>query len=360
MENSRFVVLTGHLSEYPLPDLVGILRHQRKTGRLTIEYPKSPGTFFFHNGELVDAKLNDLTGLQAVCVALAQPEAAFNFNPLIQPSQRSIAPSFDRVVSELFGCWGESALQIEVTKIDGNSERTLPPSPPPSITPQIEGRTIAENAKRSLPPAPAPSHTPLPGSQQVLGLLSAPQTFVKRRSFRFFAAAMLVTAGFSIVIAFSWILKSARASSAKTTPETTLQVRGKSIQAEVQKPTIGGDEASKPARTSERLRRQDNSVSTVKREPRSQSSSSIEPSSQAASAGSNEVTKTPADSAGTPQSVSIVMQVENGRVVKASIENHKLGMDSYEALALRIAKQRRYPSKVSGQESVKISFARPN
>ena len=116
MENDRFVVLTGHLSNYPLSDLVGILRHQRKSGRLLIEYPKGPATFFFQNGELIDARMNELTGLQAICVALAQPEASFNFNPLIQSPRRSIEPSLQRAVSELFGCWDESALQIEAMR----------------------------------------------------------------------------------------------------------------------------------------------------------------------------------------------------------------------------------------------------
>src|ERR1043166_5256811 len=107
MQSNRFVVLTGHLSNYPLSDLVGILRHQRKSGRLLIEYPKGPAMLFFHDGELVDARLNDLNGLQAVCVALAQPDASFNFNPLIQSPRRSIEPSLQRAVSELFGCWEE-------------------------------------------------------------------------------------------------------------------------------------------------------------------------------------------------------------------------------------------------------------
>ena len=53
MQNNRFVVLTGHLSNYPLSDLVGILRHQRKSGRLLIEYAKGPATFFFQDGELI-------------------------------------------------------------------------------------------------------------------------------------------------------------------------------------------------------------------------------------------------------------------------------------------------------------------
>src|SRR5690242_6168233 len=135
MQHNRFVVLTGHLNQYPLSDLVGILRHQKKTGRLLIEYPKGPAMFFFHEGELVDARLNDLSGLQAICVALAQPDAAFNFNPLIPATRRSIEPSLQRAVSELFGCWDESALQLETTAatrpaFERRSEPlALPPAP---------------------------------------------------------------------------------------------------------------------------------------------------------------------------------------------------------------------------------------
>ena len=59
------------------------------------------------------------------------------------------------------------------------------------------------------------------------------------------------------------------------------------------------------------------------------------------------------------QAIKVVMQIENGRVLKASIANHKPGMDSYEALALRIARQRRFPATVSGGETVTISVSRP-
>ncbi len=113
MQHSRFLVLTGHLNDYPLSDLVGILRHQQKTGRLLIEYPNSPASFFFNEGELVDAQLDNLSGLQAICVALAQPPSSFNFNPLIRPTRRSIENSLQKVVSELLGCWGENELEVE-------------------------------------------------------------------------------------------------------------------------------------------------------------------------------------------------------------------------------------------------------
>jgi hypothetical protein len=52
--------------------------------------------------------------------------------------------------------------------------------------------------------------------------------------------------------------------------------------------------------------------------------------------------------------VRVILQVENGRVTQASIGNHKPGMEAYEALALRIARQRRYPAAASGQQTVMI------
>jgi hypothetical protein len=55
------------------------------------------------------------------------------------------------------------------------------------------------------------------------------------------------------------------------------------------------------------------------------------------------------------RSISVVMQIENGRVLNASIANHAAGMDNFEALALRIARQRRYPTAKNGNETVTIS-----
>ena len=339
MQNNRFVVLTGHLRDYPLSDLVGILRHQRKTGRLIIEYPKGPGIFFFNEGELVDAQLSDLTGLKAIYVALAQPEASFNFNPLIHSSRRTIAPSFQRVVSELFGCWDESALQIEGTAIVGDSERSLPPVQTPSNTPQL----ISSGNPR--PPL----------------LLPAVQVGIERRSLLFLTAAAVVIVGLSAAIALSARLNLARSSSDKTTSGATEQALPKPVKTQIQKPAISPYETSKTARTSEQSRRPVvNAVSTVGPEPKTQPASSSEPFSQVPSGSSSEQAGTPSNSVAGTQFVKVIMQIENGRVLKAAIANHKPGMDSYEGLALRIAKQRRYPATVTGQESVQITVSRPN
>ncbi|HET6892289.1 MAG TPA: tetratricopeptide repeat protein [Pyrinomonadaceae bacterium] len=49
--------------------------------------------------------------------------------------------------------------------------------------------------------------------------------------------------------------------------------------------------------------------------------------------------------------ITVQMEIKNGRVTYAAVENRRPGMEAYEASALRIARQRRYPSYKNGQES---------
>ncbi|HEX6045529.1 MAG TPA: DUF4388 domain-containing protein [Pyrinomonadaceae bacterium] len=269
MQNDRFVVLTGHLSNYPLSDLVGILRHQRKSGRLLIEYAKGPATFFFQNGELVDARMNELTGLQAIVVAMAQPEAAFNFNPLIQTPRRSIEPSLQRVVSELLGCWDESALQIEAAPVRA------------AVPPRLE--------PLALPPAPL--------------------SLIRRRS-PLLVAAVLVGVGLSTVIAVTGGFKA-------ETPPAPVSAAVATQTPEPQR-VAQPEPATKPIRVQSVAPKRATDKTDLK-------------------------------------TIKVVMQIEDGRVLNASIANRRPGMENYEALALRIARQRRYAPTVNGGETVTIT-----
>ena len=289
MQNQRFIVLTGHLNNYPLSDLVGILRHQKKTGRLLIEYPKGPATFYFQEGELVDARMNDLTGLQAICVALAQPDAAFNFNPLIPATRRSIEPSLQRAVSELFGCWDESALQIETSA-----------APVPELPRRSE--------PLALPPAP-------------------PSSALRQRPMLFMATAVLIGIGLSTVIAVT--------SLTGNPPTVTAQAP----------PSINSENSSPPVSPVEKPEVSKRGLKTSRRVPKAE---------QQGDRGEAEIK---IQSVQSVQSVKVVMQIENGRVLKASVANSKPGMESYEALALRIARQRRYAANVSGGQTVTISVS---
>jgi hypothetical protein len=294
MQNERFVVLTGHLSNYPLSDLVGILRHQRKSGRLLIEYAKGPATFFFQNGELIDARLNELTGLQAICVALAQPEASFNFNPLIQSSRRSIESSYTRAVAELFGCWDESFAQIETT---------------------------------------------LASQPEVLALPPAPSVIVRKRSLFLIAAAIAIAVGLSIVIALIGGLNNNAAAETAVQPTRTQVVPIDGAETEV---------SNAPVTTVIKPYRKEEKRNTPEAKPEVKSESKSVAEAQPV----KEPVKEPEP---TSQSIKVVMQIENGRVLKASIANPKPGMDSYEALALRIARQRRYPATANGGQTVTIT-----
>lgn len=281
MQNSRFIVLTGHLNNYPLSDLVGILRHQKKTGRLLIEYPKGPAMFFFHEGELVDARMNDLIGLQAICVALAQPEAAFNFNPMIPATRRSIEPSLQRAVSELFGCWDESALQIETT-----------------ATPTPE----------------------LPRKTEPLALPPAPPSALRQRPMIFMAAAVLIGVGLSTMIAVTGGFRA-------------------------NPPVAAAAEAPPHVVTPQNPQPSVSSVQPVR--------ALVKPKSKPKAVNTDDTDNTDQKQ----QAIKVVMQIENGRVLKASVANSKPGRESYEALALRIARQRRYATNVSGGQTVTISVS---
>ncbi len=54
------------------------------------------------------------------------------------------------------------------------------------------------------------------------------------------------------------------------------------------------------------------------------------------------------------QSITVLMEIKNGRVIFASVPNHRPGMEAYEASALRLARQRRYAADKNGQESVVV------
>jgi hypothetical protein len=361
MQHSRFVILTGHLNDYPLADLVGILRHQQKTGRLLIEYPKGPAIFYFKDGELVDAQLDNLTGLQAVCVAVAQPASAFNFNPLIQPSRRSIENSLQKVVSELLGCWDESGLEIE------------------SIAPQRAWSQPALASQRAPQPAllaaPASTFNAFPATRTDQALvfssvaLEVPKANYSRPVLAM-AAAGLMMLGLSTVIAvtggFGRKVSQFASSPSVPAPSGVVSER-QNTDLPSTLPAIEVQEDSKVQREVAKGRenggRSEQSGRQTARSPQ-QAETDTSLRSGKAPLAANVLTEKNQEKAQelAPkiQSVKVILRIENGRVAQASIANPRPGMDAYEALALRIARQRRYPPKAAGPETVMIKVTQSN
>jgi hypothetical protein len=153
---------------------------------------------------------------------------------------------------------------------------------------------------------------------------------VQKRSWFLVAAAVVIVVGLSTVIAVTGGFNNNQAASAPL-PQAQTPVAPVVTHAEAPKASLATvTKTNRPERKEERRTRQeekrDGETAKPNKEPEQVS-----------------------------QSIKVVMQIENGRVLKASIANPKPGMDSYEALALRIARQRRYSATTSGAETVTIS-----
>src|SRR2546421_144023 len=94
------MALTGQLSDMSLAELIEFFCNQRKTGRLKIDYQRGHSVFFIREGELVDAKVGALSGVEAVYFSLTLPNAAFDFSPDVQAQRRTINEPWTQVVLE--------------------------------------------------------------------------------------------------------------------------------------------------------------------------------------------------------------------------------------------------------------------
>ncbi len=54
------------------------------------------------------------------------------------------------------------------------------------------------------------------------------------------------------------------------------------------------------------------------------------------------------------QEITVAIEVQNGRISFASVKNHRRGMEAYEASALRLVRERKYPASKNGQESIVV------
>jgi hypothetical protein len=365
MQPTRFLALTGHLRDCPLPELIGTLRRQRKTGRLLVEYEPTPGTFYFKEGELVDARLNTLVGLQAVCVALAQPAAAFNFNPLVQPPMRSIDASLQRVVSELCGCWEESPLEL-VTR-QKSDPGSLPPSAPALSL-------VSSSGESSLQAVTRPE---MPEAQTRLALPSARRAYHRRTVVACVIGLMLIDA-LGVFLGANWLSKrrmdkmAVAASPGLAVPQplsspppsdstaaTTADESDVSRQKKQLEPVRS--EATRPSQEPSREQpgrrgpQKDSEGISLPKNARPRVSASREAED------AEKISRSPAHgSAAGDKTITVVVQLDHGHVSQAAVADRKPGMAAYEALALRIARQRRYPASAGGQEKVLIRVSPSN
>src|SRR2546423_4163695 len=324
VERTQFVVLTGHLDERPLPDLIRTLRVQRKSGRLQVEYPDGPGSFFFEDGQLVDAQLGTLRGVEAVYAALSLEGASFNFNPLVRPPERNIDRQGQQFVRDL----------IEVPRREGLAEIKVARGERDAV----EGAAaLPQNAPLQLPPAAefvAPLQERLTAVEEAI--ISTSQRFSRERLI--YAIIIGFLAGLSFI--------------------TTLSVSfgplrfGRATPATVVNPVAGNGQAvAGPAATRERGGLPQPSNTNQNPEPATEQTQPPVPSTAALIA-TRRAEGVSAARGG--YVVQVLVEVKNGRVTDARAWNPRPGAGAYEAGALKMARERHYPEGFTGGERLEI------
>ncbi|MDT5262589.1 MAG: hypothetical protein QOC61_1593 [Acidobacteriota bacterium] len=325
IERNQFVVLTGHLDEQPLPDLIRRLRVQRKTGRLQVEYTDGPGSFFFEEGQLVDAQLGTLRGVEALYAALTLDGASFNFNPLVRPPERNIDRQGQKFIWDL----------IEAPRREGLAEIKVAGGEPAAPT-----HTLPQNAPLQLPPAAelmAPLEERLTAVEEAI--ISTSPRFSRERLL--YAVVIGFLAGLSLITTLNVIRSpSSRTQASATGPVASEQQKGGVPAAAAVR---GG--LSQPSNSNEKTNSNEKSETPAEQ-------TQLPVPTEASVIGTRRADGLPA--ARREYVVQVLVEVKNGRVTDARVWNPRPGAGAYESIALKMAKERRYPDAFTGGERLKI------
>lgn len=326
IERTQFVVLTGRLDEQPLPELIRRLRVQRKSGRLQVEYPDGPAAFFFDEGQLVDAQMGGLRGVEALYAALALEGASFNFNPLVRPPERNIDEQGRRFIEDLIEAPRRDAL-AEV-RAEGRGPEAVPPPLHPQQTTALQLPSAAELT------APLEER------------LTAVEGAIVTASNRFSRERLVYAVVISFLVGLSLI--------------TTLNVLYGPF---FRKPAAAAAVAAPPPAPSA-------SVTEAAPSPAASAGkkdNAQTPRSQEGAAPQAEQPPVPASAAvvgsrrfdGPPQVrreyvVEVLVEVKNGVVTDARVWNPRPGAAGYESVAVKMARERSYPAGFTGGERLRI------
>ncbi|MET0624003.1 MAG: DUF4388 domain-containing protein [Pyrinomonadaceae bacterium] len=345
IERTQFVVLTGHLDDQPLPELVRRLRVQRKSGRLQVEYKDGPGSFFFEDGQMVDARLGELRGVEALYAALALGGASFNFNPLVRPPERNIDRQGQQFIRDLVESRRRDApAELRVaggaSEAQGGDYATLPPRQSP------------------LQLGPAPEELLAPLEERLSAVEGAIDTASRRFSRERLAYAVVI--GFLVGLSFITTLNmlygpffNARPSSdaaAAAVARPASDAQGGAATQNTNAATVEVRQAANTSNTAAGAATQNTNAPAA-----AGATENAEPPpvpSAAAVVGSRRFEGTPAPRR--EYVVEVLVEVKAGRVTDARVWNPRPGASAYEAVALQMARDRRYPEGFTGGERLRI------
>jgi hypothetical protein len=341
------MALTGQLSDLSLTELIEFFCNQRKTGRLKVAYTPAPGFFYFHSGDLVDAKIGVLNGVEAVYFALTLHNASFKFSPSFSATRRTIHQPWTQVALEGLRRLDEG-IKPEEAFVDGDLSYLNEPE---------FADDHADDLGEELAPAIKSAKKSLPVSPLSLTVEGAAEKSKSKATVYAVVMAAIVLIVLAAGVPAGWYSRKASTAAAQPPPaapkpEEAAQAAGKnpgdlpSSQPEqllTEAPTApdssAGDAAALAARREREARDRMKAAEKANAQAKAQeNAAALNPSADAA--------KKPEAAKPAPKMVSVqVTYDEAGHVTSAS------GGDSN---ALRIARQKRFPAGKAGSTTVTI------
>jgi hypothetical protein len=371
------MALTGQLSDMSLAELIEFFCNQRKTGRLKIDYQRGHSVFFIREGELVDAKVGALSGVEAVYFSLTLPNAAFDFSPDVQASRRTINDKWTQVVLEGLRRLDEGLSPTEADAFGGFSPTDADLAQMLDQVEHLDSSSKSKNgsgprakradATRSAVKADAvegePSSNSAPSAEPFSMMMESASASgggsKKKLVFAAVAAAVLLACA---AVAVPLMKNSGGANAAPAAaiasqpaapaaPEPSADASAEAANADAteaanaEAEAANADSARREAIDRERRERE--------RKRKEEAAKKDDAASDAAtdSAASKPLAPTPAG----PKSVRVSVTFdEAGRVTQASVAGTTPGAEAYGSTAVRIARGRRFPTGKAGSTVVTI------
>ena len=371
------MALTGQLSDMSLAELIEFFCNQRKTGRLKIDYPRGHSVFFIKDGELVDAKVGALSGVEAVYFSLTLPNAAFDFSPDVQASRRTINEKWTQVVLKGLRRLDEglSPTDADLAQMLDQGEHLDDSSKPKNgsaskahAAKNGNAKSSASKSQEAKSPAAkadvdegAPSSNKAPSAEPFSMMMESATSGGggSKKKLAFIAvAAAVVLACAAVAVPFMRSSGASNAAPAAATvsqpaqpasPEPSADASTEAANAEnaeaanPEADSANADAARRDALERERRERE--------RKRKEEAAKKDDAADAADSAAAKPLNPTPAG----PKSVRVsVTYDEAGRVTQASVAGATPGAEAYGSTAVRIARGRRFPAGKAGSTVVTI------
>ncbi len=397
-------------SDQTLLDVVSLLSARNESGRLKFAGGTMRGAFFFSKGKLVDAHLGPFSGFQAVNLAISVGKASLSFDPSIESHSSSFKVPAERLLlKERFGIETagletakpeivkpetpkpeatrlevpdsekilattplRSSVDRQLSAVTGHSRRDPSPDTRPlSPDTQNSPRTLAQPLPQQVETeTETETSVPVQKTEIRKTTLGSPEEFLlrvisdsssRRNRVLLMCLMFLVVIPTTVGLASYWsnsAKSNVRKFSASKTPETLPAVAAVPAPSQAEEALTKTPPADKPIP----LRPQPSPV-TAEKQTQEPDTNRLDP----APVKDNEVAKVTLDPPAAPpepstkpssRTIAVVVEIEEGRVTEAFIKQPQRELAAYEATALRLARQRRFPMGTTRRETINVPVTR--